>query len=87
MGDSTGGSARGGLPRRRRGVELDLGSGGGGTSLSIFLLFADVVGEYLVRTAGLEFDATDDAMTRLPISRLSMPRLKDSSSTLARLRS
>lgn len=50
-----------------------------------FLLFAEVVGEYLALAAGLEADATDDAMARPDMLRLLMSRLKDSSSTLARL--
>lgn len=72
------------LTRRRRGVELDLGSGGAVASLSSLLLFAEVVGEYLFRVAGLEVDAIDDAMARPPMSSWLMSRLKDSSSTLAR---
>lgn len=54
-------------------------------SLRNLLLFAEVVGEYLALPAGLEADATDDAMARAEMSRLLMSRLKDSSSTLARL--
>lgn len=53
-------------------------------SLPSLLLFAEVVGEYLALAAGLEADATDDAMARPEMSRLLMSRLKDSS-TLARL--
>jgi hypothetical protein len=53
-------------------------------SLPNFLLLAEFVGEYIA-LAGLEADATDDAMTRPEMSRLLMSRLKDSSSTLARL--
>lgn len=49
------------------------------------LLFAEFVGEYLALAAGLEADATDDAMARPEMLRLLMSRLKDSSSTLARL--
>lgn len=48
------------------------------------LLFAELVGEYLALAAGLEADATDDAMARPEMLRLLMSRLKDSSSTLAR---
>lgn len=73
------------LTRRRRGVELEFGSGGAVASLSSLLLFAEVVGEYLFRVAGLEVDAIDDAMARPPMSSWLMSRLKDSSSTLARL--
>jgi nitroreductase len=73
---------------RRRGVELGICSEGAAVavaSLSSFLLFAEVVGEYSVWIAGLEADATDDAMARPEILRLLMSMLKDSSSTLARL--
>lgn len=53
--------------------------------LPSFLLLAEPVGEYLALAAGLEADATDEAMARPEMSRLLMSRLKDSFSTFARL--